>query len=102
MEVILLTIQWQLAVVYLDNIFIFSETLEVHIKDTEVVSRLLKDACVTVKVYKHASFTHEIAYLGYIARHVILTVANLTVDAIPELKTPTTVAELRALIWLET
>lgn len=51
-DIILSAVMWQYAVVYLEDIVIFSRTPEVHIKHTGMVLLLFRDAGVTIKVQK--------------------------------------------------
>lgn len=49
-DVILATVKWQFALVYLDDVIVFSSSLEDHVEHVATVLRLLKDAGVTLKL----------------------------------------------------
>lgn len=51
-DVILTTMKWQVALVYLEDIVIFSKTAKGYSKDVRQVLTLGKDAGVTVKLRK--------------------------------------------------
>lgn len=100
MDVILSTVKWKYAVVYLEDIVIFSRAVEEHIKHTGVVSRLFKDAGVALKVPNSAFLTNKVDYLGHVIWSGRLIVASHSSDAVRERKTPYTVTELQSFVGL--
>lgn len=69
-------------------------------KHTRMVLRLLKDVGVTLKLQKRAFFTNKVDYSGHIIRLGRLGVDSHTAEAICELKTTTTVTDLRSFLGL--
>ena len=66
MERILAGLQWQICLVYIDDIIIFSQTLEDHIEQLQAVFGRLKAAKVKLKPKKCFLFHQKVAYLGHI------------------------------------
>lgn len=67
-DVILRTVNWHHAIVYLEEIFIFTKTIERHIFHRKMFLRLLKLAGVALKLKKCDFFTNKIGYLGHVIR----------------------------------
>jgi hypothetical protein len=59
-------ISGRLALAYLDDVLIFSKTLEDHIKHVRRVLEKLKEKEAPVKLSKREFYKHRIAFLGYI------------------------------------
>lgn len=68
MDVILSTVKWKYALLYLDNFAMFSRTPEERIKHTGTILRLVEDIGVALKLTKCALFKHGIDYLRYFLR----------------------------------
>lgn len=90
MNVILLSVKWKSALVYLDNTDVFSKTVWEHITYLRQVLTLLRDANVTVKFRKCPFFAKNINYLDHVIRRRRLKIAKTTTKAILELQDPTT------------
>lgn len=96
MDVVLQTVKWQSALVYVGAIAIYSKTPKDHIHHARSVLRLLKDAGVVIKLKKYASFPNSIHYLRHVIKPGKLKVANHTVDAIRKIPIPTTMTNLES------
>ena len=99
-DVILSSVKWQFALVYLDDIVIFSPKPEEHIEHVKKVLMLLQDAGVTIKLRKCFFFTDNIDYLGHVIRPGTLEIAPKATEAIKNLKPPKNVTELRSFLGL--
>lgn len=99
-NIIPFSVKWLFTLVYLDDIVIFSKTLQEYIAHTKIFSKIFKEAGVTLKLIKFAFFTNRIENLGHIIKRGRFKFANHTADAIGELKIPTTVTELRSFFGL--
>lgn len=66
MDVVLLTVKWQFALDYLDNIVIFSKTTKEHIYHMREVLTLLNIAGVPLKLNNFQFFAKTFAYLGHV------------------------------------
>lgn len=91
MEVIMSLVKWQSALVYLDDIVVFSRSLRNQINHVKQVLSILKDAGVTLKLMKCNFFTETIDYLGHVIRLRRLEIATHTTAAIKKLKLPTNI-----------
>lgn len=68
MDMILAGVRWQICLVYLDDIIVFSRSPEEHIGHLGQVFKLLADAGVSLKASKCHLFTQEVEYLGHVVR----------------------------------
>lgn len=100
MNIILSRVNWQFALVYFDDIVIFSKTPHEHAAYTKRFSKLLKKNSVTLKLKKSAFFTNRIDYFGHVIKPGRLDNANCIADVVSELTVPTTVTELRSFLGL--
>ena len=66
MNKIMKPVLYESALVYLDDIIVFSKTLEDHIKHLETVFKILAEAGLKLKLKKCNFFKTEINYLGHI------------------------------------
>jgi Reverse transcriptase (RNA-dependent DNA polymerase) len=74
-DVMLSSVKWKFCLVYLDDIIIYSSTLQQHLMDLDLVLGLLRRAGATLKLKKCHFFKDNVKYLG----HVILP-GKLQVD----------------------
>lgn len=94
MDVILSTIKWQFALVYLDDIVMFLESPSEHNEHDHHILTPLHDAGVTLKLKKCELFSNTINHLEHVIRPGRLKVSCYTVDVIRDLQAFTTVTEL--------
>ena len=59
-------LRWRIAVLYLDDIIVYSSSFETHFGDLDLVIERLKEAGLKLKAKKCFFFHHEISYLGYL------------------------------------
>jgi len=90
--------KWQLCLVYLDDVIIFSASAEQHVKDVDVVLTRLREAGVTLNLEKCTWFSDEVEYLGHIVRPGQLHVHNENVDALKHASFPTTKTQLKSFL----
>lgn len=98
MVIILSTVKWQIALVYLDDIVVFSRTPEKHIYHVQHVLTLLNNARATLKLKKCKFFTDTIDYLGHVIRPRRLEIASHKTDTIRGFQPPTLITELRSFL----
>ena len=82
LDIILSGLKWQICLVCLDNVIIFSANTEQHFKDVDTVLHRLPEAGVTLNLEKCTWFSDEVEYLGHIVRLGQLHVHNKNVDAL--------------------
>ncbi|KAL3533570.1 hypothetical protein ACH5RR_007091 [Cinchona calisaya] len=88
------------VVVYLDDIVIYSRTLEEHIQHLRRVFRVLKENQLFVKKEKCAFAEQEVPFLGHIVGGGQIMMDVSKIQAIVEWKPSTKVTELRSFLGL--
>jgi len=100
LDIILSGLKWQICLVYLDDVVIFSANAEQHVKDVDTVLHRLREAGVTLNLEKCTWFSDEVEYLGHIVRPGQLHVHNKNVDALKHSKIPTTKTPLKSFLGM--
>ena len=62
---------WHFTLAYLDNVIIFSETVEQYLKHIQIVLTRLKQAKLRLKKSKCLFFKQEFHYLGHLHQTTI-------------------------------
>ena len=88
------------ATAYLDDILIFSETLEDHLSHLETVFDRLRQHGLKLKLKKCSFLQLETHYLGFIINVKGISPDPAKVEAIQSLPTPTCVREVRSFIGM--
>ena len=99
-DIILSKVKWQFALVYLDDVIIYSKTVSDHFNHVRVVLSMLQKAGVSLKLAKCKFFDASVDYLGHVVRPGQLEVASRTVDAVRQFKTPADQGELRSFLGM--
>ena len=99
-DVILSKVKWQTALVYLDDVIVYSKTYEEHFEHLRTVLDLLKNAGVSLKLKKCHFFQKSCDYLGHKIGPGKLEVAQKCRDAIRKAIPPKNVSELRSFLGL--
>ncbi|GFS88595.1 retrovirus-related Pol polyprotein from transposon 297 [Trichonephila clavipes] len=84
------------VVPYLDDIAIFSDTWESHIKHMETVLQRIKRAKLTIKPSKCKFAQQNVKFLGHIVGQGFRTPSEIKVQAVLEFPTPRTKTQIRA------
>ena len=100
LDMILAGVRWQFALVYLDDVIVYSRTVDEHEEHVRAVLRLLQSAGVTLKLKKCEFFSTSVRYLGHEIRPGELRVLDATTAAVQELHPPKTVTQLRSFLGL--
>ncbi|GFS90698.1 hypothetical protein TNCV_3771221 [Trichonephila clavipes] len=82
---------------YLDDIAIFSDTWESHIKHMETVLQRIKRAKLTIKPSKCKFAQQNVKFLGHIVGQGFRTPSEIKVQAVLEFPTPRTKTQIRVL-----
>eukprot|EP00105_Crassostrea_gigas_P025107 XP_011445573.1 PREDICTED: uncharacterized protein LOC105340996 [Crassostrea gigas] len=90
--------QEEFAIAYLDDILIFSETPEDHLRHIQDVFNRLRKHGLKTKLKKCSFFKEQTEYLGFIIDEHGVTPDPKKVEAIRKLPAPTTVREVRGFI----
>ena len=88
------------VVVYLDDIVVYSESLEEHIEHLRQVFEVLRQNELFVKREKCSFAQKEVPFLGHIIGGGVIRMDRDKIRAIEEWKPPTKVTELRSLLGL--
>jgi transposase InsO family protein len=99
-DVILSSVRWQCALTYLDDIIVFSATLEQHLHDLDRVLTLLHNAGVTLKLRKCQFFRDSVRYLGHIVGFSGLSIDEENTVAVRKAIPPNSRSSLRSFLGL--
>ncbi|GFY16113.1 retrovirus-related Pol polyprotein from transposon 297 [Trichonephila clavipes] len=88
------------VVPYLDDIAIFSDTWESHIKHMETVLQRIKRAKLTIKPSKCKFAQQNVKFLGHIVGQGFRTPSEIKVQAVLEFPTPCTKTQIRAFLGI--
>ncbi|XP_016167260.1 uncharacterized protein LOC107609750 [Arachis ipaensis] len=87
-------------VVYLDDIVVYSNTLEEHVEHLRTVFKILRENNLYVKKEKCSFARDEVHFLGHIIKDGTLCMDQGKVKAIKEWEPPNKVSELRSFLGL--
>ncbi|GFU09452.1 retrovirus-related Pol polyprotein from transposon 297, partial [Trichonephila clavipes] len=88
------------VVPYLDDIAIFSDTWESHIKHMETVLQRIKRAKLTIKPSKCKFAQQNVKFLGHIVGQGFRTPSEIKVQSVLEFPTPRTKTQIRAFLGI--
>ena len=91
-----LNMNW--CIVYLDDIIIFSDTKEEHLKRLEAVFQKLCAAGLKLKPSKCFFFREEIEYLGHVVSGKGISISPKKIEAVSKWPTPRTVYDVRSFL----
>ena len=100
METVLRGMQWERAVLYLDDIIIFSDTIEEHMRRLEEIFLRLKKANLTLKPSKCHFFQRQVEFLGHIVDERGISTDPAKVEAVTNWEIPKRVRDVRAFLGL--
>ena len=100
MELILSGLSYEIALVYLDDIIIFGRSFKEHIQRLELVFKRLADSGLKIKGTKCKFFSQKIQFLGHVITEKGVEVDPEKVKAVQNMKTPTNLKEVRAVLGL--
>jgi len=97
---ILSGVKWQNALVYLDDLIIFSADAESHLSHLDTVLTLLGKHGVTLKAQECHLFTNEVEYLGHVVRPGRLSVNEKNFKAIKKASFPQAQTQRRGFLGM--
>jgi len=100
LDLFLSGLKWQICLVYLDDVIIFSANADQHVKDVDMVLHRMREAGVTLNLEKCTWFSDEVEFLGHIVHPGQLHVHNKNVDALKHAKFPTTKTQLKSFLGM--
>jgi len=100
METVLRGMQWERAVLYLDDIIVFSEDVKGHLERLEEIFQRLKAANLMLKPSKCHFFKQQVEFLGHIVSQEGVSTDPQKVKAVSEWPIPRRVRDVRAFLGL--
>jgi len=96
MERVLHGLRWEVLLIYLDDVIIFSRSVEEHMHRLEVVLKRLITAGLKLKPKKCALFREEVVYLGHIVGPNGIATDPSKIEAIKSWPVPKDVSDIRS------
>lgn len=90
--------QCQSLLLYLDDIVVFSSTVEQHLERLEVVLGRLQQQGLKAKLSKCAFFQKEVRYLGHVISDQGVSTDPSKIEVVANWQAPTTISELRSFL----
>jgi hypothetical protein len=90
----------KICLVYLDDIIIFSNTLEEHIEHVKLVAQRLREHNLKIKLSKCKFAQKRVEYLSHIIENGSIKPNPAKVEAISKCKVPTTVKQVQSFLGL--
>ena len=100
MERVLAGLQWEICLVYIDDIIIFSKTVEDHLTQLDIVYSRLKSAGLKLKPKKCNLFRKKVQYLDHVLSDEGIQTYPEKTKAIEDGSVPHTVKEIRSSLGL--
>ena len=100
MDKCLAGLAWQSCMVYLDDIVVFSQDWDTHLRHVAEVLQRLRDVGVTCNLRKCQFARQELKYLGHVISGDTVRPNPEKVEAVKEFPVPTTVAQLRTFLGM--
>ncbi len=99
-DMILFRVKWPHCLVYLDDVVVFSTSVQDPVAHLDNILGLLGSAVFSLKLKKCDFFTRSVNYLGYVIRPGRLALAEKNIRALREAKHPANQTELRSFLGL--
>ncbi len=100
LDMILTQFKWKTCLVYLDDVIIFSNSVEDHIRHVDEILTALGEAGVTLKISKCRFFTKKVEYLGHFVSPGSLEADTTNVKCLKDAVPPTTKTEVRSFLGM--
>ena len=100
MERVLGQLQWQIFLCYLDDILIFSRSVDRHLEDLRTVFQRLRKANLKLKPKKCHFFQREVAFLGHVVSAEGVRTDPGKIQRIKECSVPTDIHGVRSAMGL--
>lgn len=97
-DIILSGVRWQICLVYLDDVIVFSRSISDHIAHLDHVLGLLRAAGVSLKLKKCHFFQERVDYLGHVITPGKLSVAKSGAAAFRDCTFPKTLTQPRSFL----
>jgi transposase InsO family protein len=98
MEYVLAGLQWEICLVYLDDIIIFADTFEQHVERLGEVLRRVHEAGLKVSAKKCNFFQEKVAFLGHVVSAEGVCTDPAKVEAVEKWPQPQNVHHVRSFL----
>ena len=102
MDILLTGLNWKFALIYIDDILVFSRNFEEHLAHLELVLQRLSNAQFTVKLSKCFFGREEVSYLGHVVNSQGIKPDPAKLAAVGDFKVPINLTEVRSFLGLTT
>ena len=100
MEHVLAGLQWNIALLYLDDIIVFSQTFDQHLQRLGMVLTRLQEAGLKLKPSKCVLLKKRVEFLGHIVSEQGVEVDPKKVDKVKEWPVPENLTQVRSFLGL--
>jgi len=100
MDMIIAGVKWQICLVYLDDVIVFSRSPEEHFQHLDEVLARLGKAGVTLKAANCHFFQEEVEYLGHVIRPGRVHVLEKNLRALSSLRYPETQTQMKSFLGM--
>ena len=100
LDMLLSKVKWKYALVYLDDVIIYSKSIDEHFEHLDYVLSILRNAGATLKLSKCHFFQSSVDYLGHVVYPGKLAVAQKNIDTLAQAHYPSTRTELRSFLGM--
>ncbi|MDI9312425.1 MAG: RNase H-like domain-containing protein [Limnohabitans sp.] len=100
MDVVLANLKWNICLLYLDDICVFSTNFKEHMERLESIFICLSNAKLTLKPSKCKFLMREIKFLGHIINESGIVPDSGKIETVQNLPTPTNMTELKSCLGL--
>ena len=96
LDIILSGVQWQICLIYLDDVILFSRTHAEHARHLDTVFSLMRSVGTSHKLKKCSFFQPKVHYLRHVISPGKVSVAEATADAFNIFTFPRTLTQVRS------
>lgn len=100
MDVVLAGLKWNCALVYLDDVIVFSKSFEDHLRDLQQVFDRIHESNLILSPIKCTLCSRKVKYLGHIVTNEGVSCDPKKIESIKNFPQPTCVTEVRSFIGL--
>ena len=100
MERVLAGLQWEICLVYLDDIMVFAQNFEEHMSRLSLVLDRVRQAGLKISPKKCDLFKKEVAFLGHIVGNEGISTDPKKIEAVSEWPRPKNATEVRSFLGL--
>ena len=100
MEIVLAGLQWEICLIYLDDIMVFAQNFEEHMSRLSLVLDRVRQAGLKISPEKCDLFKKEVAFLGHIVGKEGISTDPKKIEAVSEWPRPKNATEIRSFLGL--